>query len=135
MNQDGGGLTFAPGPHTEDFLDCRDALKNPGFRARSGSEVEAAVHAKTKLDRISMSPTFEPGDVLLATRWLFHCGNPYKEGSEGARGDGAGRYTVRYMPGEATVVPVTIGERKLVYHADNVLRDADPERYPAIQLD
>ncbi|CAN8064744.1 unnamed protein product [Agarophyton chilense] len=130
VNEDGGGLTVAPGSHVQSFVDCREAIKDSTCQM---AELDPEKNAR--LERIAVSPIMKAGDVILHTRWLFHRGNPFKSGSKGESGEGIGRYSVRYMPGESEVNELLFDGGEVVTRPPVLLKDADELSFPAVSLD
>lgn len=129
VGEDGGGLAVAPRSFTEDWLDCREAIKPNTCEIHKIAPEKAA-----RLEAVAVAPKFRPGDAIICTRYLFHRAEPFKVGSEGAGGPGIGRYSVRYMPGEAVLNPMDFVEGKLVKGESSTLFDADPHNSPAVDL-
>lgn len=124
ITPDGGGMALAPGSHGPAYLDCRRAVRE-GTCTLGLNDPAAA----ERLERIAVCPSMQPGDAIILSRWMFHRGDPFREGSKAAKGPGVARYSVRYMPGNACVVPPR--RRKGPVGREVVLAEADNEEYPA----
>lgn len=126
VREDGGGLAIAPGSFNEKFLDCRKAIQ--------GGETclihEIAPEKAKRLEDIAVAPKMNVGDAIIHTRYLFHRGNPFVASSSGEKGEGITRYSVRYMPGCATLQEILLEDGKLNYRDPAILTDADPRRFP-----
>lgn len=129
VTEDGGGLTIVPRSHEKQFLPFRKAIE--------GNTCMLAELDKLKndhLESLALSPVMTAGDVILHTRWLFHRGNPFKHGSAAQKGAGIGRYSIRYMPGDALVEPIAFEDGKIVWRPRAVLSEAPEEDFPAVMM-
>jgi ectoine hydroxylase-related dioxygenase (phytanoyl-CoA dioxygenase family) len=128
VGEDGGGLAVARASHTEEFLDCREAI-----RANTCMIHQLAPESAQRLEAVRDVPKMKPGDAIICTRFMFHRADPFVAGSEGESGPGVGRYSVRYMPGEAVVTPMRYVDGKIVGDPAFRLSDGDNSLYPAVQ--
>lgn len=142
VGEGGGGLTVVPGSFSEEFVKCREAIAAVGQDGQGRptgpqtcqlAKLDPALNEK--LVQLSVSPTMRAGDVMFCTRYLFHRANNFKEGS-GERGAvGIGRYSLRYMPGEAVVHGLRQVDGKLIRDPPVQLKEADGKRFPAVEME
>jgi len=125
VTEDGGGLAVAPGSHTIEFLDCREAI-----RANTCMIHKLNPAASAKLEAIAQVPLMNPGDAIVHTRYLFHRAEPFKVGSAGAAGRGIARYSVRYMPSNALSANMRFENGQVITENIVALRDADEAVFP-----
>lgn len=132
----GGGLAVARASHTAEYLDCREAIA--GFEDRPGKTCglkDIAPDKAKRLEDVAVVPNMRPGDAIIHTRFLFHRADPFKEDAGDAADVGAGRYSVRYMPGTAEAQPCTFENEKIAFGEKIRLADADPTDYPSCVLE